>query len=68
MESITLEDVIKEEIKNLLNGKVDKRITTFVDYQNKYAVLSPSVKVEVELKRGIKATIDISDFFKEELK
>ena len=68
MESITLEDVIKQTIENLLNGKIDKRVTSFVDYKNKYAVLSPSVKVEINLTKGIVAELDVSDFFKEELK
>lgn len=68
METITLEDVIKQAIENLLNGKVDKRVTSFVDYKNKYAVLSPAVKVEISLTKGVVATVDVSDFFKEELK
>lgn len=68
MVTLTLEEVVKQCIRNLVDGKVDERVTSFVDYKNKYAVLSPSVKVQVELTKGITATIDVSDFFKEEIK
>ena len=68
MVSISLEDVIKQSIKNLSEGKVDERVVNFIDYKNKYAVLKPEVKVEISLTKGVVATIDVSDFFKEELK
>ena len=68
MVTITLEEVVKQCIKNLLDGKVDERVKSFTDYGNRYAVLNPGVKVEISLTKGIVATIDVSDFFKEELK
>jgi len=67
MVTVSLEEMIKNAIKNLLNGKVDERVESFTDYKNQYAVLNPSVKVEVSLKKGVVAKIDISDFFTEEL-
>lgn len=68
MVTLTLEEVIKKTIKNLLDGKVDERVESFVDYKSQYAVLKPSVKVEINLTKGVVAKIDISDFFKEEIK
>lgn len=68
MVTLTLEEVVKQAIKNLLDGKVNERVINFVDYKNKYAVLKPEVKVEISLTKGIVATIDVSDFFKEEIK
>lgn len=68
MVTVTLEEVIKKAIKNLLDGKVDERVKTFTNYDNKYAVLKSEVKVKISLTEGIEATIDVSDFFKEELK
>lgn len=68
MVSLSLEEVIKQEIKNLLDGKVDERVESFVDYKSQYAVLKPSVKIEVNLTKGIVAKIDVSDFFTEEIK
>ena len=68
MVTLSLEEVIKQTIKNLLDGKVDKRVKSYSDLESKYAVLKPSVKVQIELSKGIVATVDISDFFKEELK
>lgn len=65
---VTLEELIKKEIKDLLEGKRDKRIKSFTDYESKYAVLKPQVRVEVSLHQGIVASIDVSDFFEEELK
>ena len=68
MVTISLEEVVKQAIKNLLDGKVNERVESFVDYKNKYAVLKPSVKVEISLTKGVVATIDVSDFFTEEIK
>ena len=64
---MTLEELIKNEIENLKNGKVDNRVNSFVDYKNKYAVLKPGVTIEISLTQGIVATIDISDYFKGEI-
>lgn len=64
-----LEQILKQQIENIKKGSIDsERIIRYVDYQSKYAVLKPKVTVEVELTKGVKATIDITDFFEEELK
>ncbi len=68
MVSISLEEVIKKAIENISNGKVDERVVSFTDYKNKYAILKSKVNVKIELSKGIEATIDVSDYFKEELK
>ena len=65
---MTLEELIKHEIENIKNGIVGKRIDSFVDYKNKYAILKPEVKVEVSLTSGVVAKIDVSDYFAEEIK
>ena len=67
MVTISLEEVIKETIENLSNGKIDKRIVSFSDYKNEYAILKPKVLVHVELKNGIVADIDVGDYFTKEL-
>ena len=68
MVTLSLEEVIKRAITNLKNGKVDERVESFVDYKSPYSVLKPSVKLEISLTKGVVAKIDISDFFKEEIK
>mgnify|MGYP007111737581 CR=1 FL=1 len=65
---MTLEELLKKEIEKIKKGKIDERIVSFVDYKNKYAILKPAVKVEVSLTKGVVATIDISDYFEEEVK
>ena len=65
---MSLEELIKKEINNILEGKFDDRVLNYYDYKSKYAVLKPMVKVNIELTKGVTATIDISDYFKEELK
>lgn len=65
---MSLEELIKQEINNILEGKFDNRVLNYFDYKSKYAVLKPMVKVNIELTKGVTATIDISDYFKEELK
>ena len=64
---MTLEQLIKSEIENLKNGKVDSRVNSFVDYKSKYAVLKPGVTIEISLTQGIVATVDVSDYFKGEV-
>lgn len=68
MENLKLEQLINQQIENLKNGKVDKRVTSYTDFKNKYVILKPSVTVEIALTDGIKATIDISDYFTKETK
>lgn len=65
---MSLEELIKQEINNILEGKFDDRVLNYFDYKSRYAVLKPMVKVNIELTKGVTATIDISDYFKEELK
>ena len=65
---MSLEELIKQEINNILEGKFDDRVLNYFDYKSKYAVLKPMVKVNIELTKGVTATIDISDYFKGELK
>ena len=60
-------ELIKREIKNISDGKISTRVLNFNDFKSKYSVLKPMVKVEIELTKGVIATIDISDYFKEEL-
>lgn len=68
MLSVSLEEIIKKAIEELNSGKINDRVETFVDYKSKYAILKPSVKVEINLCKGVTAKLDISDLFKEELK
>lgn len=65
---MTLEELLKKEIEKIKKGKIDERIVSFVDYKNKYAILKSAVKVEVSLTKGVVATIDISDYFEEEVR
>ena len=63
-----LEELIKNIIEGLKNGQFDERMDTYINYKNPYTVIKPSVKVEIELSKGVVAKFDISDFFKEEIK
>ena len=64
-----IEEVIKKEIKDIKEGNINSdRIISYIDYRNQYAILKSKIYIDVELKRGIKATIDITDLFQEELK
>lgn len=63
-----LEQLIKKEIEDLKNGKINERVTSFQNYGNKYAVLKPKVVAHIELGKGIVADINISDYFEEEVK
>lgn len=65
---MSLEELLKQEIDNIKNGIVSKRVDNFVDYKNKYAILKPEVKVEVSLTCGVVAKIDVTDYFMEEIK
>ena len=68
MVTVSLEEVVRQAIENLLNGRVDKRVVSFTDYKNQYSVLKPKVTVQIELTKGIVAQVDVSDYFTEELK
>lgn len=65
---MNLEQLIKKEIEDLKNGKINERVTSFQNYGNKYAVLKPKVVTHVELAKGVVADIDISDYFVEDVK
>lgn len=60
-----LEDLIRELIKA---PELSERINKYIDYKAKYVILKPSVKVTVELTKGIVFTADISDYFEEDIK
>lgn len=62
-----LETLIKQEIENIKKGELSKRVISFYDYKSKYAVLRPSVKIEVELTQGVVAKLDVTDYFEEEI-
>lgn len=67
MENLKLEQLVIQQIQNLKKGIVDKRITSYTDFKNKYVILKPSVTIEVELTDGIRATIDVTDYFRKEV-
>lgn len=64
---MNLEELIKEEIKNLKNGKLNERVKNFSNYDSKYAILKPKVMVHIELAQGFIADVDISDYFEKEV-
>ena len=64
-----LEELLKKIIKDVENGSIqNQRVISYYDYKNKYAILKPRITVDIELTNGKTAKIDISDFFKGELK
>ena len=63
-----LEELVKRIIQNIDTEKFDERVETYVNYNSKYTVLKPSVKVEVELTCGKIFKFDVSDYFKEDIK
>lgn len=67
MLTYTLEEIIKQSIKELANKKINDRVESFVDYKSQYAVLKPSVKVEISLSDGIVAKLNVTDLFEKEL-
>ena len=67
MLTYTLEEIIKQSIKELANKKINDRVESFVDYKSQYTVLKPSVKVEISLSDGIVAKLNVTDLFEKEL-
>lgn len=59
----SLEDFIKSVIEGIMQGKIDPRVESYTDYKNRFTVLKPTVKVEVELTSGKVAVFDITDYF-----
>lgn len=62
-----LEAFIKEKIQKIANRELDDTIVEFRDTKTKFIVPKSTVMVEVALKSGLIAKIDVTDFFKEVL-
>lgn len=62
-----LQDFIKGAIKSIKTRQLDSSITEFKDTKTKYIVPKSTVVVEVALKEGLIAKIDVTNYFKEEL-
>jgi len=62
-----LETFIKEKIQKIANRELDDTIVEFRDTKTKFIVPKSTVMVEVALKSGLIAKIDVTDFFKEVL-
>lgn len=60
-----LEDFIKEKIKKIKTRDLDESIVEFKDTQTKYIVPKSTVIVEVALKSGLIAKVDVTEYFKE---
>lgn len=55
-----MEELIKDIIQQLKNGKVDKRVKEFIVHP-KYAILKDEVLVTVRMKEGLEAVIDVTN-------
>ena len=62
-----LEDYIKQAIESVKARKLVDGVIEFKDTKTKYIVPKSTVVVEVALKDGLIAKIDITDYFKEVL-
>lgn len=62
-----LETFIKDKIQKIANRELDDTIVEFRDTKTKFIVPKSTVVVEVALKSGLIAKIDVTDFFKEVL-
>ena len=62
-----LETFIKEKIQKIANRELDDTIVEFKDTKTKFIVPKSTVMVEVALKSGLIAKIEVTDFFKEVL-
>ena len=58
-----LEVLIKRIVEGLEKNQIDERVDVYTDYKSPYTVLSPKVKVKVELTSGKIAEIDVTDYF-----
>ena len=68
METKTLEQILIDSIKDLKNKKVNERVKAYTDFGNPYAIIKSKAIVVVDLqKEGIRAEIDITDLFKDNL-
>ncbi len=62
-----LETFIKKKIEKIKKRDLDESIIEFKDTKTKYIVPKSTIVVEVALKTGLIAKIDITEFFKEVL-
>lgn len=62
-----LEEFIKAKLEKIKNRELDQSIVEFRDTKTKYIVPKSTIMVEVSLKEGLIAKIDITDLFKEVL-
>ena len=62
-----LETFIKEQIKNIKERNINESVIEFKDTHTRYIVPKSSILVEVALKEGLIAKIDVTKYFKEEL-
>lgn len=62
-----LETFIKRKIEKIKKRDLDESIIEFKDTKTKYIVPKSTIVVEVALKTGLIAKIDITEFFKEVL-
>ena len=62
-----LETFIKRKIEKIKKRDLDESIIEFKDTKTKYIVPKSTIVVEVALKTGLIAKIDITGFFKEVL-
>lgn len=62
-----LETFIKSKIEKIKKRDLDESIIEFKDTKTKYIVPKSTIVVEVALKTGLIAKIDITEFFKEVL-
>lgn len=66
MKNKDLKETLDEAIKDLNEKKLPRNTISFINYDNKYVHPKQTVYVEVCLKNGVKAELDISDWFKTE--
>ena len=61
----TLEDFIKEQIEKIRQRDIDSSVVEFRDTQTKYIVPKSTIMIEIALKDGLIAKIDVTKYFKE---
>lgn len=64
---MSLENFVKEQIENIKKRNINESIVEFKDTKTKYIVPKSTIVVEVALKDGLIAKIDVTDYFKEVL-
>lgn len=66
MKNKDLKEELEEAIVDLKSKRLPSNAISFVDYGNKYVHPKQSIIVTVCLKNGVKAELDISNWFEEE--